>query len=171
MPRSEVRSRVDAALGRKLAPRQFSAVMARAQAAGLVEMDDSAIWQAGFSPTLTTGQERVVARTLEAFAAAPHAPPNQGDTLRLLGNDEALLEMLVEQGQLVRIGGVLLRRVDYDAMSAAVVAFLETHGQITLAETRDLFGTSRKYAQALLEELDAQRITRRMDDVRVLRAG
>ncbi len=112
-----------------------------------------------------------MARTLEAFAAAPYAPPNQGATLKLLGNDEALLEMLVEQGQLVRIGGVLLRRVDYDAMSAAVVAFLETHGQITLAETRDLFDTSRKYAQALLEELDAQRITRRMDDVRVLRGG
>ena len=171
MPRSEVRSRVDAALGRKLAPRQFAAVTERAQAAGLVEMDESAIWQAGFAPTLTTGQKGAVARTLEAFAAAPYAPPNQGATLKLLGNDEALLEMLVEQGQLVRIGGVLLRRVDYDAMSAAVVAFLETHGQITLAETRDLFDTSRKYAQALLEELDAQRITRRMDDVRVLRGG
>ncbi len=40
MPRSEVRSRVDAALGRKLAPRQFAAVTERAQAAGLVEMDE-----------------------------------------------------------------------------------------------------------------------------------
>ncbi len=171
MPRSEVRSRVDSAVGGKLTPRQFNVVLDRAQAAGLVEMDDSVVWQAGFAPALSTRQEAAVTRTLEAFAAAPYTPPNQGDTLKLLDDDEALLEMLVEQGRLIRIGGVLLRRSDYDAMCAAVVEFLQTHDQITLAETRDLFATSRKYAQALLEELDAQRITRRMDDVRVLRAG
>ena len=39
------------------------------------------------------------------------------------------------------------------------------------AETRDLFDTSRKYAQAVLEELDAQRVTRRLDDSRVLRSS
>jgi hypothetical protein len=32
-----------------------------------------------------------------------------------------------------------------------------------------LFGTSRKYAQAFLERLDALRITRRVGDERVLR--
>ncbi|MBK8046105.1 MAG: SelB C-terminal domain-containing protein, partial [Anaerolineales bacterium] len=32
-----------------------------------------------------------------------------------------------------------------------------------------LFNTSRKYAQAVLEEMDARRITRREGDLRVLR--
>jgi selenocysteine-specific elongation factor len=40
-----------------------------------------------------------------------------------------------------------------------------------LAEVRDLFGTSRKYAQAVLEEMDARRITRREGEGRVLRAA
>ena len=41
---------------------------------------------------------------------------------------------------------------------------------ITLARLRDELGTSRKYAQALLEHLDAARVTRRRpDDSRVLR--
>jgi selenocysteine-specific elongation factor len=44
-------------------------------------------------------------------------------------------------------------------------------GSITLARLRDELGTSRKYAQALLEHLDAARVTRRRpDDSRVLRA-
>jgi selenocysteine-specific elongation factor len=34
-----------------------------------------------------------------------------------------------------------------------------------------MFATSRKYAQALLEHLDDQRITRRVGDERVLRKG
>jgi len=36
---------------------------------------------------------------------------------------------------------------------------------------RDLLGTSRKYAQALLEHLDEEKITRRVGDERVLLRG
>ncbi len=56
-------------------------------------------------------------------------------------------------------------------MRDRVVESIGEEGSITLAQTRDLFGTSRKYAQALLEELDAQRVTRRDGDARVLRGG
>ena len=41
--------------------------------------------------------------------------------------------------------------------------------RITLAEVRDLLGTSRKYAQALLEHLDATGMTIRDGDYRRLR--
>ena len=44
-----------------------------------------------------------------------------------------------------------------------------TSGAITLAEVRDLFATSRKYAQAFLEHLDALHITRRSGDARTFR--
>jgi selenocysteine-specific elongation factor len=54
-------------------------------------------------------------------------------------------------------------------MVAALQTYLREHGSITLAQTRDLFDTSRKYAQAVLEEMDARRITRREGDTRVLR--
>jgi len=39
--------------------------------------------------------------------------------------------------------------------------------RISLADVRDRFGTSRKYAQALLELLDTRRVTRRIGDERV----
>ena len=43
-------------------------------------------------------------------------------------------------------------------------------GSITLAQLRDELGTSRKFAQALLEHFDAARVTlRRPDNSRVLR--
>jgi selenocysteine-specific elongation factor len=54
-------------------------------------------------------------------------------------------------------------------MVDGITAHLRTHGAVTLAEVRDLFQTSRKYAQAVLEAMDAQRITRREGDARVLR--
>jgi selenocysteine-specific elongation factor len=50
-----------------------------------------------------------------------------------------------------------------------IVAHLQANGTITLAQVRDLFGTSRKYAQVLLEHMDEERLTRRVGDERVLR--
>ena len=120
--------------------------------------------------TLSSSQQAAIDRTMTAFAAAPFAPPNAGESLALLGGDEALLEMLIEQGRLVRVGGeVLFRSEDFAVMSAQVQEHIRAHGSLTLAEARDLFQTSRKYAQALLEELDARRITRRVGETRVLR--
>jgi len=51
---------------------------------------------------------------------------------------------------------------------AKVTARIRAQGQVTLAEARDMFQTSRKYAQALLEHLDGKKITRQVGDARVL---
>ena len=58
------------------------------------------------------------------------------------------------------------------AVRARVEAIVAAEGAITLARLRDELGTSRKFAQALLEHLDAARVTVRLpDDSRVLRRG
>jgi selenocysteine-specific elongation factor len=52
-------------------------------------------------------------------------------------------------------------------MVSGVQAQLAAKGKITLAEVRDRFVTSRKYAQALLEHLDGEKVTRRVGDERI----
>ena len=51
----------------------------------------------------------------------------------------------------------------------AIKTHLTNHETITVAEVRDLFDTSRKYALGVLEHLDATGITRRVGDHRVLK--
>jgi selenocysteine-specific elongation factor len=55
------------------------------------------------------------------------------------------------------------------AVRARVVALLERRGQITVGELRDELGSSRKFAQALLEHFDGEHLTRRAGDAHVLR--
>jgi selenocysteine-specific elongation factor len=78
-------------------------------------------------------------------------------------------DALVENGAIVRISaGVFLHQ---DAIAEAVErvrAYLTENGAMTASQFRDLLGTTRKYAVPLLEYLDAQRITRRRDDLREL---
>jgi selenocysteine-specific elongation factor len=57
----------------------------------------------------------------------------------------------------------------FEKMKGQVVEQIRENGSLTIAQVRDLFGASRKYALALMEYLDEQRVTRRRGDARVLR--
>ena len=171
MPRGEARSRLQKLFQQtKISVRLFNAMLEQPQAAEWIEGDDASIWRRGFEVAPNADQQARIERTLDQFVASPFSPPNAAETLNLLGNDSELLEMMVEQQMLVRLsGGVLFRTADFETTSQQIQQHIESNGSITLAEARDLFDTSRKYAQALLEELDARRITRREGDVRVMR--
>jgi selenocysteine-specific elongation factor len=56
-----------------------------------------------------------------------------------------------------------------DRLLVAAVDICRRDGGTTIAELRDELGTSRRYAQALLEHLDAAKVTVRRDDRHVLR--
>jgi selenocysteine-specific elongation factor len=71
----------------------------------------------------------------------------------------------------VRVSGQLYAHGEVAAgVRGRIVALLEQTGSVSLSEVRDALATSRKPAQAFLEHLDAERVTRRLpDDRRVLR--
>ena len=100
---------------------------------------------------------------------AGHEPPSDTE----LGADAAILRVLRDAGRAVRLGPTMHAHPEAIAAVRAVVErIVRAEGAITLARLRDELGTSRKYAQALLEHLDAAHITvRRDDDRRVLRGS
>jgi selenocysteine-specific elongation factor len=84
--------------------------------------------------------------------------------------DGGLARFLEEHGRLVRVGdGLAISPRAYESAHATLVAECESAGRITLARFRDLLGTSRKTSQLLLERFDADGVTRRLGDERVLR--
>jgi selenocysteine-specific elongation factor len=100
---------------------------------------------------------------LEAELREAGAEPPQDD-------DPDALALLRAHGRAVRLGPAM--HVHPDALAYVtrrIVAAIERDGSITLAGARDELGTSRKYAQAYLEHLDADHVTLRRGDERVLR--
>ena len=65
--------------------------------------------------------------------------------------------------------GVVFDAAIFAEMMDVTRGHIRERGSISLGEVRDLFGTSRKYAQAFLEHLDALHVTRRNGDTRTLR--
>jgi selenocysteine-specific elongation factor len=115
-----------------------------------------------FTVRLTPGQQVKIDAFLKALAENPYSPPTE------LIPEPDLLALLVERHQAVKLNdNVAISKKAYDEMLERVLAYLKDNGKITLAEVRDMFQTSRKYAQALLEYLDGEKITRRVGDERV----
>jgi selenocysteine-specific elongation factor len=122
------------------------------------------------APAATSSQATLEPEALELaerLLAAGHEPPARSE----LGADAAHLPALIQAGVAVRIGRDLYAHPDALAVVAdRVRAIIADEGAVTLARLRDELGTSRKYAEALLEHLDAARVTKRLpDDRRVLR--
>ena len=105
----------------------------------------------------------------ERLRAAGHEPPSRAQ----LGDDARHLEALRAAGLAVRVGRDMYAHVDaIGEVRERVSDIIRAEGAITLARLRDELHTSRRFAHALLEHLDADRLTRRRpDDSRVLRRG
>jgi selenocysteine-specific elongation factor len=85
---------------------------------------------------------------------------------------EEIFATLLDAGTLVAVSAeVVFRAEDHRAMVEKIRQALGEKGRMTLAEVRDLLGTSRKYVQALLEHLDASGLTVREGDFRKLKGG
>jgi len=101
---------------------------------------------------------------LERLKAAGYEPPPQGE---FDADEQRLLGQLRHAGRAERVGAFTFHPDVLADVRERVVAIMRAEGTITLARLRDELQTSRRYAQALLEHLDAQRVTRRVGDERV----
>lgn len=86
--------------------------------------------------------------------------------------DAKLAIFLERQGRLVRLGdGTAVSAEAFRRARELLVAECQAAGRITLARFRDLLGVGRRAAQLLLERFDADGVTRRIGDERVLRGA
>jgi selenocysteine-specific elongation factor len=156
MPRAELSSRLQ--LGT-----YSSAILQRLLDEGMIAEAGAAVRRSAHRAQLTQAQQAKVNSFLQSLAKNPFAPP--GD----LALEPDLLNLLVEQRQVVKASDdVVFSASAYSEMVKRVTSHLKTNGKVTVAEVRDMFDTSRKYALALLEHLDRAKITRRVGDERVL---
>ncbi len=161
IPREELKSRMD------LSTRLFNAAVQRLNSTKELADAGQAIAAAGHQVRFDAAQRSQVDRLMRAFEESRFSPPSMKECLAIAGDE--IVGALVASGELVSVSAeVVFRKVDYDSMVTRIRAVLADRGEITLAEVRDLFHTSRKFAQALLEHLDAVGITRRSGDCRVL---
>jgi selenocysteine-specific elongation factor len=112
-----------------------------------------------------------LAALLRSDGVTPRADGDLAEAAGVAPSDAARAWTALERsGEAVRVGRSLhFHPASIAALEVEVVAICERDGEVSIAGVRDELGTSRKYAQALLEYLDRTKVTLRRGDVHVLR--
>ena len=162
MPREELKSQL------RLSTKLLNEVASRAVSEGRLVDEEATLRLSEHQVKFGADQERQVQELLAAFRKNPYTTPSVADSETIVGTE--VLNALIQQGKLVRVSeDVLFLRETYEEMVKRVIEHIKEKGAITVAQVRDMFAASRKYALALMEHLDERRVTRRVGDERVLR--
>ena len=162
MPREELKSQL------RLSTKLLNEVANRAVSEGKLVDEEATLRLPEHRVEFSADQERQVRKLLAAFRKNPYTTPSVADSEAIVGME--VLNALVQQEKLVQVSeDVLFLRETYEEMVERVIEHIKEKGAITVAQVRDMFAASRKYALALMEHLDERRVTRRVGDERVLR--
>ncbi len=162
IPREELKSRL------KLSARLFNSIINKLMAAGLLAENGAFLAKSEHEITFDNGQQIKVRALNRKFEQNPFSPPSVKESQAEAGDE--VLNALIEMGQFILVAtDVIFRKQDYDLAVTKIREMLLQNEKITLAEVRDLMKTSRKYAEALLEHLDAIGVTIRDGDYRRLK--
>jgi selenocysteine-specific elongation factor len=159
--REELRSRL------KLTPPVFNPLVSQAAVAGLAAESGALVMKPGHRIAFTAAQSASVEALLQRFAAAGIMSPSVKEAKDTVGED--VYFALIDLGRLKPLNSdVVYAEAQYDEYVGRIRDYLASNGRINAAQARDLLGTSRKYAIALLEHLDDIKLTQRVGDDREL---
>jgi selenocysteine-specific elongation factor len=167
--RQKVQSHLDYVGDDALVHAAVERLLQRKQLAG----DLRRVARADFKPKLSGNQRKLKDRIVAAYREAGFQPPEPDSFAHQAGGNAAslkdLFEVCVAEGLLVHVVDDLYLHGEVDAdMRRRVTEKLAEGAAVTVAEIRDLLGTTRKYAVPLCEYLDRVGVTRRQGDLRVL---
>jgi len=152
----------------RLESRLFNEVVSMAAREGKLVEEETVVRLPQHEVKFGPAEQHKIDTLLAGFRRNPYMTPSVAECEARLGAE--LLNALIAQGKLVKVSeDVIFLAETYQEMVNRIVAYIKKEGSITVAQVRDMFGASRKYALALMEHLDEQKVTRRVGDERVLR--
>lgn len=124
-----------------------------------------------YNVALTSQDETTKRKILSIFEQSKLHPPTKDELSRLLGADQKyitdILKLMTREGSLIRINDSLyLAASVYGKLLEDVKVFFKNTAELSVQDFKKVFGAPRKYAITFLGYLDAQRITRRVGDIR-----
>lgn len=118
-------------------------------------------------------EQKKIARDMEAlYKETGFAPPDTDEVLSRFPNKQnpgAVLSQLIDSGVLCRLDAqICMHREVVEEARAYTLSYILENGSMKLADFRDHIGSSRKFAVAILDSFDREKLTRLEGDARVL---
>jgi selenocysteine-specific elongation factor len=151
-------------------------VLSTLEKGGRIGMRENTVLLRGAARGLAEDEQRLLDRIEELYATTGFQSPRAEELPGLLGaapgQVRKLLDMLYHERRLVRLSSqVVLSYRHFEEAQELVVRAIQEHGSLDSADFKHRIHSSRKYALAVLDYLDAQGVTIRSGNVRRLSAN
>ena len=168
MPREELRQRLGVPH-----ERTFARLLTSLVEAGRLEVDGELTRLKGKRRALAGRANDDRQRLLDALTRAGLQPPLVAELANAAALSEArvleLLKVLMSEGQVARAAELWFSSAALKGLEERLVAHLQQKGEITTQQFKEMTGLSRKFLIPLAEYFDAQKITLRVGEKRLLR--
>ena len=156
-----------------LRPEVFGAVVDSLVREKKLEVAGEQVRGAGRGVVLRDDEAESKKKIEQAFAEAGLKVPALKEVLASLRIDQArahkIVTLLLRDRVLVKVSDDLVfHRTALESLRQQIAALKATKPKINVADFKDLYGITRKYAIPLLEYLDRERVTKRVGDERVI---
>ncbi|SDY86959.1 selenocysteine-specific translation elongation factor [Tindallia californiensis] len=126
----------------------------------------------GFSIKLTPEQKEILNQIETIYLESLYSPPRLEEVKKGIKGKEKTIQQVIEMmmgDKLLRLqNDLVLHQKAYEGAKEKIKEHFINCETLSVAEFRDLLGTSRKYAVGILEYLDQEKFTKREGDNRTL---
>jgi selenocysteine-specific elongation factor len=154
-------------------PRLADLIFGYFETEGVIKLENQYVAQRGFKVQFNKVQEQIKDIIEQKYEENRFNPPKLSELAeanRLDKNQcQLVYNTLIDMGVLVKLDeDIAFSRGAYNDAAELLKKYIKENGSIQLGQFRDILGTSRKYAMALLDCFDQNKITKRVGDNRIL---
>lgn len=169
MSKEELRSKVLQSTKQKICDELFGYLVSNR----VIKINEQSVSLWDFKVKLSDEQEKIRKLIMNIYHENKYNPPKYKDLVIMLKLQDKsvapVFNSLISDGELIKVDQDTV--FSSEAIKEAkdmLVNFIKENKSIQLGEFRDLLGTSRKYAMAILDYFDQNKITKRVEDKRIL---
>ena len=169
MPKEEIKNKI---FGKNIKQKIYDEILMLMESRNAIKVYEKSVCLYDFRIQYTMEQEKLKTNILTAYASGRYNPPKYSD-LVINEKDKKTFKMvfdsLMDNEELVKIAeDCIFTKQHYENSKVIVVNYIKENGSISASSARGVFDTSRKFAVALLEHFDNIKLTKRVENDRIL---
>lgn len=163
MPGSEFRSR----LSKKLPEKEMQALITMMISDQCCRTEGQIVAASRFKVSFTDAQKKARQKLEKALDVSGYTPMKIDELLAMDKQAGTVLDAMKDTTVLFLTAEYVISKVWYDKAVAALIGYFKDHETIELSDFRDLLQSNRKASLLLLDYMDVQHVTKRLDNHRV----
>jgi selenocysteine-specific elongation factor len=162
--KEEVRSKIE----NKFKSKDFDILLGMFESDNIIKLKENIVSIYNFEIIFTDLQQKIKKELESKLIQSGFTPPSVLDITKGDIKYKDVLDVLIGDSIIKLDEDTVISKQYYDKAKDMVINYIKENGEMTLAEFRDISGSSRKYSMIILEDFDKNKITKRVENKRVL---